>query len=302
MTQIRGRKVFRLIQLQLVSFFSIDFLSFFRGGNVQMFTRLLLQLVIATFIGIFLRFSFNNKENRIILAGILLWLIFPLIVSSGNWIFWIGCFVSATLGVIIGLYFRYPKTIFFTILLCIGIFTSFFISNYIFPKLTLRNNIISFDNKLLPNFIESNKSSEFKLFDKAGKIYTLDSFQNKIILFDFWFLGCKPCTIKDNALNAIAIHYKEDSLFKIVKIMPGSINLFEDFEKYDITPNEIISLYDSAGLFAKKLQVMEYPSEYMINKKGFLIRQFGGFATELGNEYLKNTISCIDSLIVKQKQ
>ena len=51
---------------------------------------------------------------------------------------------------------------------------------------------------------------DFKLKDRDGELYSLDSFEDRYLLIDFWASWCMPCLKAVPALNKIQKKYKDE--------------------------------------------------------------------------------------------
>lgn len=266
---------------------------------MNMTNKLFLQLVIAVLIGIFLKFSFSKKENVYIISGVCFWLILPIFISKGIWLFWVGCLINVSIGIITGVYFNKKTIPVLSFLILVSISSSYFIGKDFFPKQALSNESINYTKNNSLNFLDSVRDVKYSLRDKAGTYYTVNDFRDKTILFDFWFVRCKPCVIKDKSLIILSDKYRMSNNFKIVKLIPGDINSFDEFIQFDNSPKEVLSLFDSAGVLTKRLKITEFPKEYLIDKNGTLVSTLNGFGPDLENEYVRLTITKVDSLLKK---
>lgn len=266
---------------------------------MNMTNKLFLQLVIAVLIGIFLKFSFSKKENVYIISGVCFWLILPIFISKGIWLFWVGCLINVSIGIITGVYFNKKTIPVLSFLILVSISSSYFIGKDFFPKQALSNESINYPKNNSLNFLDSVRDAKYSLRDKAGTYYTVNDFRDKTILFDFWFVRCKPCVIKDKSLIILSDKYRMSNNFKIVKLIPGDINSFDEFIQFDNSPKEVLSLFDSAGVLTKRLKITEFPKEYLVDKNGTLVSTLNGFGSDLENEYVRLTIAKVDSLLKK---
>lgn len=103
----------------------------------------------------------------------------------------------------------------------------------------------------------------FILEDETGKLYTLDSFKNKVVVLDFWFTGCENCRILNKAMKPIVKHFGGNPKIQFVNISidrnkeqwinsvkmgnythHGGVNLYTNGEGDD---NELIRYYNITG-------------------------------------------------------
>lgn len=103
----------------------------------------------------------------------------------------------------------------------------------------------------------------FILEDETGKLYTLDSFKNKVVVLDFWFTGCENCRILNSAMKPIVKYFSGNPKIQFVNISIDrnkeqwvnsvkmgnythyeGINLYTNGEGED---NELIKYYNITG-------------------------------------------------------
>lgn len=97
--------------------------------------------------------------------------------------------------------------------------------------------------------------------------YLINKDRPKVIIIDFWYSKCYPCITEFNKFKELSINY---SSLEFINICDGEINSFKDFmsttKKYDLNTNNTIALFDSAGLLAAKMRVLQFPTYAIILK------------------------------------
>lgn len=103
-----------------------------------------------------------------------------------------------------------------------------------------------------------------------GQSYTSENTKGKIILFKCWFIKCVPCVQEMPALNELAKKYEErkDILF-ISLAMDGKKELVEFLSK---TRFDYATVPMQKKYMAEKLNVVAYPTHFLIDKSGKLVR------------------------------
>ncbi|WP_312365616.1 TlpA disulfide reductase family protein [Sphingobacterium sp.] len=89
--------------------------------------------------------------------------------------------------------------------------------------ISLIGNMKNEDFKLYANDLRKKrtirtKSFQFKLEDENGKMVTNADFIGKVVLFDFWFTGCKGCLALHKNMAPVKAHFKNNPNFKYVSI------------------------------------------------------------------------------------
>ena len=66
--------------------------------------------------------------------------------------------------------------------------------------------------------VQNEKAPDFSFIDKKGAVINKDYLQGKIILMDFWFIGCPPCWVKFPELQRIYDQYKANDQVAILAV------------------------------------------------------------------------------------
>jgi thiol-disulfide isomerase/thioredoxin len=117
----------------------------------------------------------------------------------------------------------------------------------------------------------------FNLTDIHDKKYKMKDHLGKVILVNFFYVGCKPCEMELPILNKIKKFLPADT-FELTVInglnqRPEEIKEF--FRNIDVP--ELNAIIDSIGVQVKRFRVSRYPTSFLINKKGVIVEAFAGF-------------------------
>ena len=120
--------------------------------------------------------------------------------------------------------------------------------------------------------LENETAPPFKLEDQLGNVMENQSLKGKIVIMDFWFLGCPTCWSKFPKLQAFYNEYKSDdriAIFAVNKLM-----------KRD-EPNDIFSSIENKGYdfpvvlgsnnTIESYGIDYYPTVIIIDQKGSLV-------------------------------
>lgn len=105
-----------------------------------------------------------------------------------------------------------------------------------------------------------------------GSTQQLSDLKGKVVLLNFWFVGCKPCEVEVASLNQLLADYGSKG-FVIISLGLDDIEKAKAFAerkqcKYLIAAN--------AKEQAAKYEVSSYPSNYLIDKNGVIQEVFIG--------------------------
>ncbi|ALL05758.1 hypothetical protein AQ505_09795 [Pedobacter sp. PACM 27299] len=77
-------------------------------------------------------------------------------------------------------------------------------------------------NNLLINKIDVKRNNipfkDFNLENETGEIYTLSSFNKKVIVLDFWFTGCENCAVLNEAMKPIVKYFSSNPQIQFVSV------------------------------------------------------------------------------------
>ncbi|NGF55396.1 TlpA family protein disulfide reductase [Parapedobacter sp. SGR-10] len=119
-------------------------------------------------------------------------------------------------------------------------------------------------------FVPGNAFPEFSLPDISGKKHNLSDYKGKLVLLDFWYMGCIPCRyfikneIKPLAESGIDI--------EILLISTDTRKVLEKAIIDDVIPSSVIALYtEDQGFkhpYIGRLGISGYPYPVLLDGKG----------------------------------
>lgn len=118
--------------------------------------------------------------------------------------------------------------------------------------------------------LEGKPVPNFNFNDVNGKHYSSESIKGKIVLFKCWFIRCGACVKEMPALNEIVKKYKnrDDILF-----ISLAIDNRKELQKFLATTKfDYATIPNQERYMADQLHVSAYPTHFIINKKGELVR------------------------------
>lgn len=110
-----------------------------------------------------------------------------------------------------------------------------------------------------------------------GKRVSLDSLKGKVVVMHFWFTDCLPCKQEIPQLNQLAARYRnrDDVVFLSVSLdgRPSTQRFLRQMPfLYEV-------LY-SGYRIAERYKIESYPTNLVINQRGFIARFITGFAPD----------------------
>lgn len=115
----------------------------------------------------------------------------------------------------------------------------------------------------------------FALPDAQGASTALAGLKGKVVMVDFWASWCLPCLKSFPWLSEMQAKYRDRGLVVVGINLDKTTAEAEKFLKR--VPHDFTILYDPAGAVAAAYSVKAMPSSYLIDRKGGLVLEHGGF-------------------------
>jgi len=158
--------------------------------------------------------------------------------------------------------------------------------------LTINTNNFRISQQKKHDFISSNlldigtPAPYFESNNIDGELVKSSDFRGKIILLDWWYVGCKPCIKSMNDIQKIQEKLGEDS-FTIIGMNPISKpRAIKHFKKKFGYKHEVV-IPDERVKNAYNIRA--YPTLYLIGKNGRIIFAKAGYSSDFAKE-LKQAI------------
>jgi peroxiredoxin len=134
---------------------------------------------------------------------------------------------------------------------------------------------------------------DWTLFDANDNKISFSQLKGKVVLLDFYFIGCTGCMASLKPLDALHQKYK-DKDFVIASISErDKKQAVISFEKrYNINYHG----YLNGGSVVKSYHVTAFPTFYFIDKEGKIAKVFVGYS----DDFEAKAIAIIENLLIKQ--
>jgi peroxiredoxin len=123
------------------------------------------------------------------------------------------------------------------------------------------------------------KAPSFELISSNGDNIKLSDYRTKIVLLDFWYVGCKPCIKAFWDIDSLKQELGENS-FVVVGMNPinrkGKINKFKDKYKY----NDKVVVCRKTSI-VEDYNINVYPTIYIIDREGKIAFASAGYYKDL---------------------
>jgi thiol-disulfide isomerase/thioredoxin len=135
-------------------------------------------------------------------------------------------------------------------------------------------------------FTDGQKLDLFNTKDINGNKLKLKDMAGKVIVLNFWFIGCPPCRMEIPELNKIALEYANNPNVVFVAVC-----LDQDYQIFDFTKNNPFSYHiiDRGQYYADQYKINLYPTNVVLDKEGKVRFHASGYTS--GTPYwIKKTI------------
>ena len=133
---------------------------------------------------------------------------------------------------------------------------------------------------------------DWTLYDANGKKVSLSQLKGKVVVLDFYFIGCSGCMLSLKPLNAIYERYKNKDLIIASLSERDSKKAVLDFKKrYKIKYTGYINAAD----VVKSYHVTAFPTFYFIDKEGKIEDVVVGY----NDDFEEKVTSAINNLLSK---
>jgi len=128
----------------------------------------------------------------------------------------------------------------------------------------------------------------------GGKTITQSDIKGKIVIYNFWFVACRPCVAEIPAFNRLAQKYQSDSTLFVAITFDNENRIKEFLKKHDFV-FQIASLPQSEIDKIKKIAF--YPFTAILNKEGKLA--FAIFGRPVGKDQDEEVFNLFDKQLEK---
>ena len=135
-------------------------------------------------------------------------------------------------------------------------------------------------------FTDGQKLDLFNVRDINGNKVDLKKASGKVIVLNFWFIGCPPCRQEIPELNKIALEYAANPNVVFVAVC-----LDQDYQIFDFLKTSPFSYHivDRGQYYAEQFKINLYPTNVVLDKEGKVRFHSSGYT--LGTPYwIKKTI------------
>jgi thiol-disulfide isomerase/thioredoxin len=126
----------------------------------------------------------------------------------------------------------------------------------------------------------------------AAQTLDLSKYKGKVVLLDFWASWCTPCRLSFPWMNAVQDRLGNDG-FVVIAVDVDHDR--EPAERFLATfPSGFKILFDPEGALARKYDIREMPTSFLIGREGKVRYVHNGFYPKNENAYLTDIRTLLD--------
>lgn len=129
------------------------------------------------------------------------------------------------------------------------------------------------------------KAMDFSTTDMKGNSISLESLKGKVVVYNFWFVQCKPCIVEMPELNKLVEKYKDQE----VVFLAFALNEKTEIESFLTEKTFNYTILPSALRIAKKYNVVSYPTHIILDRDLNVVYSTSGLSNNTISE-IENTI------------
>ncbi len=111
---------------------------------------------------------------------------------------------------------------------------------------------------------EKDPAPEFDVKSLEGESLKLSALKGRVVVLNFWFVGCAPCRVEMPGLNTLTEEFKDEDVVFIAFALDNAEALEEFLKEKEFTYQIVPDASKIASLYGVKM----YPTHVLINKKG----------------------------------
>jgi thiol-disulfide isomerase/thioredoxin len=127
-------------------------------------------------------------------------------------------------------------------------------------------------SKSSPSTASRKEAKAFKAESVDGKPYDLSALRGKVVVVNFWFIGCAPCRVEMPGLNQLVTEFKD----KDVVFLALALDSADDLRKFLKTMAFNYTIIAAAETISNSYEVSAFPTHIIIDKKGQIAGRLTG--------------------------
>ena len=127
----------------------------------------------------------------------------------------------------------------------------------------------------------SKKEISFTVENEKGKRVSLDDFQGKPIVINFWAIWCPPCKAELPAFQGVYEEYRTEVDFLFINVLNWRGESKQDIKNFmDANDYSFPVYYDTKRSAEMTCEVESIPLTLFLNEEGDIVRSYSGSMSE----------------------
>ncbi len=124
----------------------------------------------------------------------------------------------------------------------------------------------------------------FRYTTGSGKSGSTADFLGKVVVMDFWFIGCPGCQVERKSLDRLAEHYKSNNS---VVFLSAALNDAQSLNNYLKSDNPLWPVIPSAQELCDAIGIQSYPTHVILDQNGKTVCWESGGSEDSGEQLRK---------------
>ena len=119
---------------------------------------------------------------------------------------------------------------------------------------------------------------EFDFTDLTGSNYNNETTRGKLLVINFWFIGCAPCVAEMPDLNKLVKVYENRNDIIFISIAPNNEKQLKEF--FSRTRFDYKNVSDTISQMVNTIRVPSFPTHMVVNKEGKIVKIIAGYRND----------------------
>lgn len=115
----------------------------------------------------------------------------------------------------------------------------------------------------------------FTIPDLGGERFTLSEMKGKVVVLNFWFVGCGPCRMEIPHLNELVEKYESEDVIFMAVALDGASNIKKFLKKKPFT----YRIAPEGSSIARMFNITYYPTNMVLDQNGKIAYVSTGYST-----------------------
>lgn len=120
------------------------------------------------------------------------------------------------------------------------------------------------------------QAPDFTVSDMASNEYTLSELKGKVVVLNFWFVGCPPCIREMPELNDLVKEFDGEGVVFLALARDGKTKISKFLEKKDFD----YTIIPRSKWMTKRFNTHGFPTNLIIDQNGEIVYHMAGYEAD----------------------